>query len=151
MITATNILTGGIGALAKELRGGLDDLFTSDEERAAADLRLTELLSRPHHLAAMTTLAEAQHPSWYVAGWRPAIGWVCAAGIGWEFVLRPIIQWLLYSAALVLVDGDTATAAKEIAEGVPSVDTGTLIGLVTTLLGMGAIRMTEKVKKVARG
>ena len=28
---------------------------------------------------------EAAHPSIFVAGWRPAIGWISAAGIGWQF------------------------------------------------------------------
>lgn len=145
-----SVVAEGVEGLAKGLMSGLDDLFTSDEERAEAEYKMRALLMQPHITAAMTTLAEAQHPDWRVAGWRPAIGWVCAAGIGWEFVLRPILQWALYSVALVLVDTDTAATAKEIAEGVPSIDVLALIGLVTTLLGMGAIRMKEKINGVAR-
>jgi hypothetical protein len=145
-----NPISSAVEGVAKGVMSGLDDLFTSDEERAAAQFRVQQMLQQPHTIAAMTTLAEAKHPNWYVAGWRPAIGWVCAAGIGWEFVLRPLLQWAMYSAALLMVDADKATAAKQIADGVPSVDAVTLIGLVTTLLGMGVIRMNEKVKGRAR-
>lgn len=146
-----NPIADSVEGLTKGIMSGLDDLFTSDEERAAAKFRVTALLQQPHTIAAMTTLAEAKHPNWYVAGWRPAIGWVCAAGIGWEFVLRPLLQWAMYSVSLLIVDTDTAAAAKTIADGVPSVDAVTLIGLVTTLLGMGTVRMVEKLKDKARG
>ena len=35
---------------------------------------------------------EAQHRSIFVAGWRPAIGWVCAIGFLYEVFLRGILS-----------------------------------------------------------
>jgi hypothetical protein len=48
-------------ALAGEVMKGLDGLFTSDEERANAEAKVTEILQRPHILQAMTNLEEAKH------------------------------------------------------------------------------------------
>ena len=31
--------------------------------------------------------------SLFVAGWRPAIGWVCALALGFQYLLRPLFGW----------------------------------------------------------
>ena len=33
---------------------------------------------------------EAQHHSMFVAGWRPAIGWVCCLGMAGNFLIIPL-------------------------------------------------------------
>ena len=71
---------------------------------------------------------EAAHPSIFVAGWRPAIGWVGAIGLGYSFVIAPFIS---------------------IFTTVPELDTGSLMTLVLSMLGIGAQRTYEKVKGVA--
>src|ERR1051325_3481581 len=38
---------------------------------------------------AQVNLAEAQNPSIFVAGWRPAIGWICVLGLGYVFIFAP--------------------------------------------------------------
>ena len=40
---------------------------------------------------------EAQHPSLFVAGWRPAIGWVCALALAYHFAMRPVIECVFVS------------------------------------------------------
>ena len=74
---------------------------------------------------------EAAHPSMWVAGWRPAIGWVGAAALGWHFIGRP---------AAVAISGTD----------VPEVDLGDLITIVGGMLGLGFARSAEKIKGVAR-
>jgi len=133
-----NLATSAARGLAEGILGGIDDLFTSDEEREAAGLRVQELVMRPHILQAMTTLAEASHPNWFVAGWRPALGWVCVAGLGWQFVVRPLLGAALVAAAVPF-------------EALPSLEVETLITLVLTLLGLGGARTVERLKGVARG
>ena len=32
---------------------------------------------------------EAENPNLFVSGWRPAIGWVGAAGLTYQYVVRP--------------------------------------------------------------
>jgi hypothetical protein len=72
---------------------------------------------------------EAASTSLFVAGWRPAIGWVCAAAYGFEFLLRPLVQWgsALYGHPVQL----------------PGLD-DSLTQLTYGMLGMGALRTIEK-------
>lgn len=80
---------------------------------------------------------EAQHGSIFVAGWRPAIGWICGAGIGWNFVIKPIVVW-----AAFLFGADLSAA--------PELDTSELMTLLLGMLGLGGLRTYEKRLGVAR-
>ena len=97
-------------------------------------------------LTAMTSLvqgqleinkAEAQHASIFVAGWRPAIGWICGAGIGWNFVIKPIVVWVGFLSGV-----DMALA--------PELDTSELMTLLLGMLGLGGLRTYEKRIGVSR-
>lgn len=71
---------------------------------------------------------EAAHESIFVAGWRPAIGWVCALALAFQFLIRPIL-----------------TAFHAFPNDIPGLD-GMLWELMFGMLGMGALRTVEKVK-----
>lgn len=79
---------------------------------------------------------EAQHTSLFVAGWRPAIGWICVIGLGYNFLLYPMMTWL------VAVSGAEFTPPPLLSEN--------LMELVMGMLGLGALRSFEKWKGVAR-
>ena len=79
--------------------------------------------------------AEAQHGSVFVAGWRPFIGWVGGCGFSYQFILHPILLWAWSAWGVVGV------AAP------PPVDTGTLLTLLLGMLGIGAQRSFDKLKK----
>lgn len=36
---------------------------------------------------------EATHPSVFVSGWRPAVGWVCVLALMFNYILSPLINW----------------------------------------------------------
>jgi hypothetical protein len=82
---------------------------------------------------------EAQHRSIFVAGWRPFIGWVCGIGLGYHFVIQPILTW-----ALMMVWRTDAPAQ------LPGLDVATLYNLIIAMLGLGGMRMYEKLKGVSR-
>jgi len=69
--------------------------------------------------------------------WRPALGWTCVFGLGWNFIVTPLLTWVCF---LSKVDVST----------VPSLDITNLITLLVGMLGMSGIRMNEKIKGVAR-
>lgn len=77
---------------------------------------------------------EAASSSLFVAGWRPAIGWVCAAGFGYSYVLEPLMAFL---AALAGYHG-----------AFPVLPTESLMTLGMGMLGMGYMRMKEKMSGV---
>jgi len=82
---------------------------------------------------------EAEHPSVWVAGWRPAIGWVCAAGFAWAFLLQPFAEF-------VVIVFDVLPENVEL----PKLDTGQLMSLALGMLGLGGLRTYEKQLGVAR-
>lgn len=71
---------------------------------------------------------EAAHPSVFVAGWRPAVGWVGVLGLFWTFLLSPFLD--------IFVDQ------------MPVIDTDNLMTLVLGMLGLGGMRSFEKIKGV---
>ena len=126
-----------IGSAVGAIMGGLDDLFTNDEERAAGELKVQALFMQPHVLQAMANLKEAEHPSVFVAGWRPGLGWVCVVALAWTFIIRPIGMWVGFMFGVDMGDA-------------PELQTEAIMGLVLALLGLAGTRAAEKIKKVAR-
>ena len=80
--------------------------------------------------------AEAASNSLFVAGWRPAVGWVCVLGMASNFVLIPMVNFIL--------------ALAESSITVPLIDTSTMMPVLLGMLGLGAMRSAEKIKKVSR-
>ena len=142
------VITAAVSSVAGSLVEGLDNLITSDEERAQAMLKLQEQLMKPQIMQALTTLKEAEHPSVFVAGWRPALGWVAASGLFWEFVLRPILASGLHM--LSLTGWANPASCVQAAAELPFLDTAQLMALVSVLLGVAGYRTFERTKGVAR-
>ncbi len=80
--------------------------------------------------------AEASSGVTMAATWRPAIGWVCAIALAFQFVIAPIGTWL---GAMAGVDLPPA----------PRLDT-MLWELMFGMLGFGGLRTFEKIKGVAK-
>lgn len=121
----------GTASAVDAIGSAVDKVFTSDEEREQAKATLEKLAQRPHILQAEITKLEASHRSPFVAGWRPAIGWVCAIGLMFPFVINPILQW---------TTGDPG----------PVLPTDALINLVLALIGLGGLRTAEKIAGKAK-
>ena len=125
-----------IGGIVAGLANGLDELFTSDEERAAAKLKLEALMQQPHILQAVANIEGAKHRSIFVAGWRPAIGWVAALGLGYQYLVLPF-------AGLI-------NAYLKLPADLPNLESDQLMTLVLALLGLGGMRTYEKFKGVSK-
>ena len=85
---------------------------------------------------AQANIEQAKHPSVFIAGARPAIMWICAFGLGWQFVLQPIALWGL------------AVSSMDIT--LPVIQTEGLMTLTLSLLGLGGMRSFEKFKGIQR-
>jgi hypothetical protein len=72
----------------------------------------------------------------FVAGWRPAIGWICALGMAGNFLVIPFVNM-----ALELFDTGVEVPLIALSEMMP-----VLMGM----LGLGAMRTFEKTKGVSR-
>ena len=125
-------LVGGSAAQPIEAIGNVfDKLFTSDEERAQAEAVLAKMAQEPHILQAEINKIEASHRSVFVAGWRPLLGYVCGVGLGFAYIVNPMIQWLT---------GDPG----------PVLPMEYMSELVMALLGLGGLRTIEKIKGKAK-
>ena len=85
---------------------------------------------------AQTNLEQAKHSSVFIAGARPAIMWICAFGLGWQFVFQPVAAWI------IIVSGSDMM--------LPVFETEGLMPLTLSLLGLGGMRSFEKFKGVQR-
>jgi hypothetical protein len=79
---------------------------------------------------------EASSSSLFVSGWRPAVGWVCVLSMAGNFIVIPL-------ANFVLAFSDSNIT-------VPLIDTSTMMPVLMGMLGLGALRSAEKIKKVSR-
>ena len=77
---------------------------------------------------------EAKHKDLFVAGWRPAVGWVTCLGMAGNFLVIPMANFTL------------ALSGSAIA--VPLIDLSTMIPVLMGMLGLGGLRTYEKTKGV---
>jgi Holin of 3TMs, for gene-transfer release len=130
----------------------LIDKFIPDPAQAEqAKLKLLEMQQSGDlaQLAAETDLAklqiqtnveEAKNANIFVSGWRPAVGWCCAAAFAYSYVLLPFAQFLVFTFGTTAMAEQLALAPKlELSEMMP-----VLLGM----LGLGSLRTVEKVKNV---
>ena len=122
------------GKVVNDALGGvnkiLDTVVTTSVERGKIDIEFNKLQTEINKL-------EAVKGSLFVSGWRPFVGWVCGVGVGFNFVLRPIFNYVL----LVFYPDVPIMESLSMAQ---------LIPLLTGMLGFGAIRTYEKVKNKHR-
>lgn len=77
---------------------------------------------------------EATSPSVFVSGWRPAMGWTCVAIFAANYIGVPFLAWLS-----PLMDIPPP----------PRLDLGEVLPVLLGMLGLGSMRMNEKIKGVA--
>lgn len=81
--------------------------------------------------------AEATNVSLFVAGWRPAVGWTCAAAFAWTFVLAPMVAYIAALGGVHAV--------------LPRLDLSQLSPVLMGMLGLGGMRTLEKLKGINAG
>jgi hypothetical protein len=111
----------------------------NERERAREDIEKTIVNGALAASAAQNRINEVQagHKSIFVAGARPAVMWICAAALGWNYVMQPILGWIGF-----LLEYDLS--------GAPKLDAGELTAILTGMLGLGGYRTFEKMKGVSR-
>ena len=123
-----------IGALAGPLMGLVDDLFTSDEEREAAKLKLLQMEQNGELAQIAVNMQEAKSENVFISGWRPAVGWTCTAAFAYAFVLQPFAAFIALGSGM-----DPA-----LLEALPDLDIGSMMPVLLGMLGLGAMRSYEK-------
>ena len=118
----------------------LDKVIPDADERSRLAHEIATLAERQTHEIAKSQIAvnkeEASSHSMFVAGWRPAVGWVCTLGLATNYLLVPICNFLL--------------TITESPITVPPLDLSEMMPVLLGMLGLGGLRTYEKTKDVAR-
>ena len=129
-----------ISSLAGPVSAILDKFVEDKDQKAQLSHDIATMAERLAAEAVQAQLeinkAEAEHPSMFVSGWRPAVGWVCVLGMAFNFIIIPFSNMALELAGSSVV--------------VPMIDMEMLLPVLLGLLGLGAMRTVEKVKNVER-
>jgi hypothetical protein len=118
-------------------------------KKAEAQLKLTQEINEHSEtiLASLTAvdvaqaavnLEEAKSTDPFVSRARPAIMWICAAGLAWECIVHPILGTILVIAK-----------HPEMVAQLPPINSQVLITMLGYMLGYGGMRTWEKTKGVA--
>ena len=131
----TDLLTGNLGSTVEKVA----EVFTTtdreriDMYRAQTDRIRTEQATDLEQIR--TNREQAKHASLFVAGARPAVLWLCAAGLAYHFLIYPLA-------------GPVLSAYTEV--DILRLEWEELRTLLFGLLGLGTLRSYEKVKGVSR-
>jgi len=76
---------------------------------------------------------EAAHPSIFVSGWRPFVGWSCAFALCYVSILEPIMRFI-------------AMVCFSYTGEFPAVDSVITMQVLLGMLGIGGMRTFDKLK-----
>ena len=108
----------------------LNKFIPDPAAKAQAEAELRSSLQLWDKAQTDVNAVEAANPNIFVSGWRPMIGWIGAAGLAYQYVIRPLATG--FGVA-----------------GLPPLD-GSLMELVVGLLGFGGLRTFEKYKGLTK-
>ena len=133
MLTVLSSLIGPVSAL-------LDKAIPDKDLKEKLAHEIATMAERHTHEQVQAQLeinkTEAAHKNLFVAGWRPACGWVCVFGMAGNFLVIP-----LANMTLELLE----TGVK-----VPMIDLSTMLPVLMGMLGLGGLRTFEKVKNAQK-
>jgi len=133
MLTMLSALIGPVSAI-------LDKAIPDKDLKEKLAHEIATMAERHTHEQVQAQLeinkTEAAHKNLFVAGWRPACGWVCVFGMAGNFLVIP-----LANMTLELLE----TGVK-----VPMIDLSTMLPVLMGMLGLGGLRTFEKVKSAQK-
>lgn len=121
----------------------LDKIFPDAEKASEAKIKLMEMAQKGElavldadlklSLGQMEINKAEASTDLFRGGWRPAAGWVCVFGLGYQFILSPILPWMFNAMGAHIAP-------------MPAIDNDTLMTLLGGLLGLGGLRTFERIK-----
>ena len=133
-----SIVGGGVVSAAEGVANIIDQFVETDDEKRAAEVIKAKMMMTPSLAQIELNKIEAGHRSIFVAGWRPFIGWVCGFALVWHFILFDLLNWV------------TVNFFPHVIELPELSGTETLVTVLLSLLGLGAMRTAEKLGGKAR-
>jgi hypothetical protein len=118
------------------------DLITTDKEKMQLEIENRKLDQAIDIAQIQVNKEEAKSSSLFVSGWRPAVGWIGAAALAYQFLLYPILGWAWkWLQAMNYVPAEMSPP--------PLLDAEQLWVMLSGILGIAGMRTFEKQKGVA--
>ena len=136
MLKIIGSLLGGKDGALKQVASVIDSIHTSEEEKLDKKILMQRIQQKLAEKQLDVNVKEAGHRSIFVSGWRPFIGWCGGFALAFEFILSPGIEWYSKFAGLNLI--------------APEIQTGPLLAIVTSMLGVASLRSFEKSKGLTK-
>ena len=127
VLGVVNSLVESVPKSIRSFRNTFSKKLTPDEQ-AAFDLQLSTIEKELVEAQTKINEVEAGSKRLFVAGWRPAIGWICVIVLAFNYICRPIVA--LWTDSL------------------PELDIGMIYPLLIGMLGIGGLRTYEKARGV---
>jgi len=142
--TAADGVTGIIGGIRNLVTGDLppatvEALKTLEVQAQEIDVKLAEIsqnIQKGQQEIEKAAIDKGGFNSFFLAGWRPTLGWICAASIFFYYVPPIILQTVFWVKQTISTGMLTAWPN--------SFDIAEIIGLVASLLGLSFLRTNEK-------
>ena len=134
---------GDVGNLFTSIREAVTGKKLLDpNEQAQTLLQLQQLEQALAQGQIEINKVEAASPNWFVAGWRPGIGWVAALSLFLMYVPKAIVLTVVWTIQCydLLHNNIMATIPA-----FPDLGAMDIIGLVGSLLGIAGMRSVEKI------
>lgn len=127
-------------ALIGPVTGLLDKFIEDKDQKNKLAHEIATMADKHSHEVAKANMEinkeEAKSRHWWIAGWRPACGWICTLAMGYHFIIQPFLIFFLALFGLKME--------------IPSFDMDTLMTVLLGMLGLGGLRSFEKHKKITK-
>lgn len=134
----------GLGAIADLIKTGINkfvpdaeakaaNILAIDQLKDAADARILAAQMQTLQMQVDVNKVEASSQSTFVAGWRPAVGWICGFGFGYVTIIDPMARFV--ARVMFGYGGDF-----------PVIDTTITMQALFGILGLAAARSYDKKK-----
>lgn len=118
------------------------DLITTDKEKMQLEIENRKLDQAIDLAQINVNKEEAKSASLFVSGWRPAVGWIGAAALAYQFLAYPLLGWgWKWLQAMNYVPAEMSPP--------PLLDAEQLWVMLSGILGIAGMRTFEKQKGVA--
>ena len=127
-------LLGGIGTLAKDIRQAITGDLPA-EKQAEIQQKIMEIELAASQAQTKINEVEAASEHWFVAAWRPFIGWTGGVALAYASIIEPLMTWIarLYGTTVVF----------------PVIDTTVTMQVLFGILGLGMFRSYDKAQSPA--
>ena len=122
-----------IQALIAPVASLLDKFIPDADTKNKLAHEIATLAEKQAHeiaLAQIEVNKEEARGNWFQSSWRPACAWICVCGFGVKFLISPLAE----PFGIIITQADTST----------------MLPVLMGMLGLGAYRSVEKIKKITK-